>query len=72
VTLHGNPYAASTANRVGRRMTALGEIVRRRHTTCANVERRPRNMKALTSWPETNEVIRGFAASVKGQSFLTM
>jgi glutathione S-transferase len=51
---------------------ALGEAIRCNYSAYPNVERWLREMKALPSWRQTNEVIDGFAASLKDRQFETL
>ena len=50
-------------------LLTLGEIIRCDFSAYPNVERWLGNMKQLKSWPEINEVLYGFAESVKDQQF---
>ena len=60
------------ADYMGAEMVALGEVIRCDYAAYPNVQRWLKNMKALKSWPKLHEVIDGFAASVKGQSFVAV
>ncbi|HSH07938.1 MAG TPA: glutathione S-transferase family protein [Burkholderiales bacterium] len=60
------------ADYMGAEMVALGEVIRCDFKGYPNVQRWLKNMKALKSWPKLHEVIDGFAASVKGQSFVAV
>ena len=53
-------------------MIALGELVGCSYAAYPNVERWLRNMKALKCWPEVHEAHDGYAASLKGQSFVAI
>ncbi len=57
------------ADYFGVALLTLGEIIRCDFSTYPNVARWLGNMKRLQSWPEVNEVLYGFAESVKDQSF---
>ena len=46
-----------------------GELVGCTFEGHANVQRWLGNMKQLSAWPAINEVLYGFAGSLKGQSF---
>lgn len=50
----------------------LGEIVRCDLSEYPNIERWVNNMKKLKSWPAVNEVLYGFAESVKDQKFVAV
>lgn len=60
------------ADYMGAEMIALGEVIRCTYKAYPNVERWLRNMKALKSWPKVNEVIEGFAGSLKDKSFVAV
>ncbi len=60
------------ADYMGAEMVALGEVIRCDFKGYPNVQRWLKNMKALKSWPKVHEVIEGFAASVKEQSFVAI
>ncbi len=60
------------ADYFGVALLSLGEIIRCDFSTYPNVARWLGNMKQLKSWPEVNEVLYGFAESVKDQSFDTI
>ncbi|MFO1352967.1 MAG: glutathione S-transferase family protein [Gammaproteobacteria bacterium] len=50
-------------------LLTLGEVIRCDFSAYPNVQRWLNNMKRLPSWPKVNEVLYGFAASVKDQPF---
>ena len=52
-----------------RRLLSLGEVIRCDFSAYPNVQRWLDNMKRLPSWPKVNEVLYGYAGSVKDQSF---
>lgn len=58
------------ADYMGAPMISLGEVIGCSYSAYPNVERWLRNVKSLPSWSKVNEVIDGFAASLKGQSFV--
>ena len=60
------------ADYFGVALLTLGEIIRCDFSTYANVQRWLDRMKQLPSWPAVNEVLYGFAASVKEQEFETI
>ena len=57
------------ADYFGVALLTLGEIIRCDFSIYPNVARWLGNMKRLQSWPAVNEVLYGFAESVKDQSF---
>ncbi len=62
----------SIADYLGVEMLALGEVIGCDFSSYANIARWLGNMKSLKSWPQVHEVVDGFAASVKDQSFATV
>jgi glutathione S-transferase len=58
------------ADYLGAEMVYLGEMVGCGYSAYPNIERWMKNMKALKSWPRVHETIDGFAASLKGKSFV--
>jgi len=59
------------ADYFGVALLTLGEIVRVDFSAYPNVARWLGNMKQLNSWPQINEILYGFAESVKDQPFDT-
>ena len=57
------------ADYMGACYVTIGEIIRCDLSPYPNVQRWLGNMKRLKSWPKVNEMLYGFAASVKDQSF---
>lgn len=64
--------AITLADYQGAEMVALGELVGCRYAAYPNVERWLARMKALPSWGRVHEAIDGFAASLKGRSFVAI
>jgi len=60
------------ADYMGAEMIALGGLIRCNLAAYPNVERWLKNMKALKPWAKVHETIDGFAASLKGQSFVAI
>jgi glutathione S-transferase len=60
------------ADYFGVEMVGVGEFVGCRFSAYPNVERWVARMKGLKSWPKVHEVAEGFAASIKGQPFVTI
>ena len=60
------------ADYLGAEIIAAGGLIGCSYAAYPNIERWLRNMKALKSWPRVHEVVDGFAASLKGQSFVTV
>jgi glutathione S-transferase len=60
------------ADYLGAEMIAVGSVVRCNFSAYPNIERWLRNMKALKAWAKTHEVIDGFGASLKDQSFVAV
>jgi len=60
------------ADYFGAAFVTLGEIIRCDLSPYPNVQRWLGNMKRLRSWPKVNEVMYGFAGSVKDQSFTAL
>ena len=71
-----NPYLCgdqiTIADYLGACFVTAGEIIRCDFSPYPNVQRWLGNMKRLKSWPTVNEVLYGFAASVKDQSFIAL
>ena len=61
--------AITIADYFGAPFVALGETIRCDYSPYPNVERWLGDMKRLASWRKTNEVIDGFAASLKDRKF---
>ena len=64
--------AITIADYFGAPFVALGETIRCDYSPYPNVERWLGNMKRLASWRKTNEVIDGFAASLKDVKFVAL
>lgn len=64
--------AITLADYMGAEMVALGHVIGCNYAAYPNIERWLGNMKALKSWPKVHEAIEGFAASLKGKSFVTV
>lgn len=60
------------ADYFGAQIISVGELIGCTLSAYPNVRRWLGNMKALKSWPQVHEVIDGFAASLKGQSFVAI
>ena len=60
------------ADYMGAEMIALGGLIRCNFAAYPNIERWLGNMRALKNWPKVHEVIDGFAASLKDQSFVAV
>jgi glutathione S-transferase len=60
------------ADYFGAPFVALGEAIRCDYSAYPNVKRWLNDMKQLRSWSKVNEVIDGFAASLKGAKFETI
>jgi glutathione S-transferase len=60
------------ADYLGAEVIALGELIGCSTSGYPNIERWMKNMKSLRNWAKVHEVIDGFAASLKGQSFVTI
>ena len=58
------------ADYMGVEMTALGGLIGCSYAAYPNIDRWLKNMKGLKSWASVHEVIDGFGASLKGQSFV--
>jgi glutathione S-transferase len=61
--------AITIADYFGACLLSLGEVIRCDFSAYPNVQRWLNNMKRLPSWPKVNEVLYGYAGSVKDQSF---
>ena len=72
----GNRYLCgdtiTIADYFGAPFVALGEVIRCDYSPYPNVERWLGDMKRLASWRKTNEVIDGFAASLKDTKFVAL
>lgn len=51
---------------------SCGDLIGATFTKYPNVDRWMKTMRALPSWNKVNEVLNGFAASLKGKSFVTL
>ena len=60
------------ADYLGATFVTLGEIIRCDFSPYPNVQRWLGNMKRLKSWAKVNEVMYGYAAAVKDQSFAAL
>ncbi|MGE5525460.1 MAG: glutathione S-transferase family protein [Rhodospirillaceae bacterium] len=60
------------ADYFGVEMVTVGELIGCTFQSYPNVERWVARMKRLKSWPKVHEVADGFAASIKGQTFVTI
>lgn len=60
------------ADYLGAAFVTLGEIIRCDLSPYPNVQRWLGNMKRLQSWPKVNEMLYGYAGSVKDQSFVAL
>ncbi len=60
------------ADYFGVEMVVVGEFVGCSFRAYPNVERWVGRMKSLKSWAKVHEVAEGFAASIKGQAFVTI
>ncbi len=74
--LADKPYlcgdSISIADYLGVCLLTLGEITRCDWNKYPNVNRWVNTMKQLKSWNKVNEVLYGYAGSVKGQQFVTV
>lgn len=72
----GNGYLCGSqltiADYFGAPFVALGETLRCDYSGYPNVQRWLANMKQLKSWGKVNEVIDGFAGSLKDTKFVTL
>ena len=72
----GNGYLCggqlTIADYFGAPFVALGETLRCDYSGYPNVQRWLANMKQLKSWGKVNEVIDGFAGSLKDTKFVTL
>jgi glutathione S-transferase len=60
------------ADYMGAEILAVGGLIGCSYAAYPNIERWLRSMRALRSWAKVNEVADGFAASLKGQSFVAI
>jgi glutathione S-transferase len=60
------------ADYMGAEMIALGEVIGCSYAGFPNIERWLGRMKSLKSWAKVHEAIDGFAASLKGKSFVAV
>lgn len=60
------------ADYMGVEMTALGGLIGCSYSAYPNIDRWLKNMMGLKSWAQVHEVIDGFGASLKGQSFVAL
>lgn len=60
------------ADYLGAEMIGLGELIGCDFSAYPNLSRWLGNMKALKSWPKVHDVFHGFAASIKGTSFVAI
>jgi glutathione S-transferase len=60
------------ADYFGAEMLGCGELIRCDLAAYPNVARWMSKMKALKSWPQVNEVLYGFAGSLKDQTFVAL
>ena len=51
-------------------LLTLGEVIGCDFSAYPNVKRWLDNMKRLSSWPQINEALYGYAEAVKGQPFV--
>ena len=72
----GNAYLCgnemTVADYLGGEYVGLGEIIGVKFTRFPNVAKWLDRMKALPSWKPVHDVFDGFAASLKGKSFVTI
>jgi len=70
------PYVAgdqiTIADYFGACIVTAGELIGCTYEGYPNVQRWLGNMKKLASWPKVNEVMYGFAGSMKGKAFETL
>lgn len=73
---HGNAFLCgdrvTIADYFGAEIVALGEILGCTFDHYPNVRRWLATMKALNNWPKVHQAMDGFAASMKGQAFVTV
>ena len=60
------------ADYMGAEMIALGGLIGCKLSAYPNIERWLGNMRKLKPWAKVHETIDGFAASLKGQSFVAL
>ena len=60
------------ADYMGAEMIALGGLIGCQYSAYPNVERWLGSMRGLKDWAKVHEAIDGFAASIKGQSFVAI
>jgi len=50
----------------------VGDLIRCNYSAFPNVDCWLRRMKGLKSWAKVHEAVDGFAATLKGQSFVSL
>lgn len=60
------------ADYFGAEILSAGDLIGMSFAKFPNVDRWMKTMRALPGWKTTNEVVEGFAASLKGQTFVTI
>ena len=60
------------ADYLGAEMVDMGRLIGCSFAAYPNIERWLGHMRALKSWPKVHEVFEGFAASLRGKSYVTV
>jgi len=60
------------ADYFGAALMTAGELIGNDFSAYANIENWLKSIKAMPSWSAVNEIHNGFAASLKGRSFMTL
>jgi glutathione S-transferase len=60
------------ADYLGIELVCVGDLIRCSYADYPNIERWIDRMKSLKSWKKVHEVAEGYAASLKGQTFVTI
>lgn len=72
----GKPYLCgdtlTIADYFGAALMTLGELIGNDFSGYANIENWLKSIKSMPSWSAVNEVHNGYAASMKGKSFMTL
>ena len=72
----GKPYLCgdtiTIAGYFGAALLTVGELINNDFSAYPNIENWLNTMKAIPSWNSVNEIHNGFAASMKGKSFMRL
>jgi glutathione S-transferase len=75
IILGSNPYVCGSeltiADLFGIQIVCAGDLIGCRFSAYRNIEGWVGRMKALPSWVRVNETVQGWAASMRGQQFVT-